>query len=70
MVLLKSAISGRAALVTDLSEHLPAVKAHTAQLRQVLMNLVVNHFPPLRYNGQCRSDSRYNGARHSGPGPC
>jgi PAS domain S-box-containing protein len=40
--LLKSAISKRAALVTDLSDHLPAVKAHTAQLRQVLMNLVVN----------------------------
>ena len=40
--LLKSAISKRAALVTDLSEHLPAVKARTAQLRQVLMNLVVN----------------------------
>ena len=40
--LLKSAISKRAVLVTDLSEHLPAVKARTAQLDQVLMNLVVN----------------------------
>jgi PAS domain S-box-containing protein len=40
--LLKSAISKRAALVTDLSEHLPAVKARTAQLRQIVMNLVVN----------------------------
>jgi PAS domain S-box-containing protein len=40
--LLKSAISKRVTLVTDLSEHLPAVKARTAQLRQVLMNLVVN----------------------------
>ncbi len=40
--LLRSAISKRAALATDLSERLPAVKAHTAQLRQVLMNLVVN----------------------------
>ncbi len=40
--LLKSAISKRAALVTDLSEHLPAVKARTAQLGQVLMNLVLN----------------------------
>ena len=40
--LLKSAISKRAALVTDLGENLPAVKARTAQLRQVLMNLVVN----------------------------
>src|SRR5215208_1507970 len=40
--LLKSTISKRAALVTDLSEHLPAVKARTAQLRQVVMNLVGN----------------------------
>ena len=40
--LLKSAISKRATLVTELSEDLPAVKARTAQLRQVLMNLVVN----------------------------
>ncbi len=40
--LLKSAISKRVVLVTDLSEHLPAVKARAAQLRQVLMNLVVN----------------------------
>jgi len=40
--LLKAAISKRAVLVTDLSEHLPAVKARTAQLRQVVMNLVVN----------------------------
>jgi two-component system cell cycle sensor histidine kinase/response regulator CckA len=40
--LLRSAVSKRVTLVTDLSEHLPAVKARTAQLRQVLMNLVVN----------------------------
>jgi signal transduction histidine kinase len=40
--LLKSAISKRATLVTDLSEHLPAIKARTAQIRQVVMNLVVN----------------------------
>jgi PAS domain S-box-containing protein len=40
--LLKSAISKRATLVTDLSEHLPPIKARPAQLRQVVMNLVVN----------------------------
>jgi PAS domain S-box-containing protein len=40
--LLKSAISKRAELVTDLSEHLPAIKARPAQLRQIVMNLVVN----------------------------
>jgi PAS domain S-box-containing protein len=40
--LLKSSISKRAELVTDLSEHLPPIKARPAQLRQVLMNLVVN----------------------------
>jgi PAS domain S-box-containing protein len=40
--LLKSAISKRAELVTDLGEHLPAVKARTAEIRQVVMNLVVN----------------------------
>ena len=40
--LIKSAISKRAVLVNDLSEHLPGVEARTAQLGQVLMNLVVN----------------------------
>jgi CheY-like chemotaxis protein len=40
--LLKSGISKRVALVTDLSEHLPPIKARPAQLRQVVMNLVVN----------------------------
>jgi PAS domain S-box-containing protein len=40
--LLKSAVSKRAALVTDLSEHLPTIKARPAQLRQIVMNLVVN----------------------------
>jgi CheY-like chemotaxis protein len=40
--LLKSATSKRAALVTDLSEDLPPIKARPAQLRQVVMNLVVN----------------------------
>jgi PAS domain S-box-containing protein len=39
---LKSAISKRAELVTDLGEHLPTIKARTAQIRQVVMNLVVN----------------------------
>ena len=40
--LLKVCISERATLVTDLGEHLPAVKARAAQLRQIVMNLVVN----------------------------
>jgi PAS domain S-box-containing protein len=40
--LLKSAISKRAALATDLSEHLPPIKARPAQIRQIVMNLVVN----------------------------
>jgi nitrogen-specific signal transduction histidine kinase/ActR/RegA family two-component response regulator len=40
--LLKSAISKRAELVTDLSEYLPPIKARPAQIRQVVMNLVVN----------------------------
>ena len=48
--LLKSSISKRAALVTDLSEHLPAVKARSAQLRQVLMNLVVNASDAIKDN--------------------
>jgi PAS domain S-box-containing protein len=39
---LKSAISRRATLVTDLSEQLPPIKARPAELRQVVMNLVVN----------------------------
>jgi PAS domain S-box-containing protein len=53
--LLKSAISKRAALVTDLSEHLPPIKARPAQLRQVVMNLVVNACDALKdTNGEIR----------------
>jgi CheY-like chemotaxis protein len=40
--LLRSTIPTRALLRSDLGEQLPAVKARTAQIRQVLMNLVVN----------------------------
>jgi CheY-like chemotaxis protein len=40
--LLKSAISKRVVLVTDLSHDLPAVKARASQLCQIVMNLVVN----------------------------
>ena len=40
--LLKASVSKHAALVTDLGENLPAVKARAAQLRQIVMNLVVN----------------------------
>ena len=40
--LLTVCISGRATLVTDFDKNLPAVKARAAQIRQVVMNLVVN----------------------------
>jgi nitrogen-specific signal transduction histidine kinase/CheY-like chemotaxis protein len=40
--LLKASVSKHAALVTDLRRDLPAVKARAAQIRQILMNLVVN----------------------------
>jgi PAS domain S-box-containing protein len=53
--LLKSAISKRAALITNLSEHLPPIKARPAQLRQVVMNLVVNASDALKdTNGEIR----------------
>jgi CheY-like chemotaxis protein len=40
--LLKATISKHAVLVTDLRNDLPAVNARAAQIRQILMNLVVN----------------------------
>lgn len=40
--LLKVTVSTHATLVTDLGENLPPVKARAAQLRQIVMNLVVN----------------------------
>jgi CheY-like chemotaxis protein/two-component sensor histidine kinase len=40
--LLKVSVSSHATLVTDLGENLPAVNARAAQLRQIVMNLVVN----------------------------
>jgi nitrogen-specific signal transduction histidine kinase/ActR/RegA family two-component response regulator len=40
--LLRASISKHAALVTDLRDELPAVNARAAQIRQILMNLVVN----------------------------
>ena len=40
--LLKVAVSRHVALVTDLGEDLPAVRARGAQLSQIVMNLVVN----------------------------
>jgi PAS domain S-box-containing protein len=40
--LLKVTVSRHAALVTDLGEGLPAVRARTAQLSQIVINLVVN----------------------------
>ena len=46
--LLKSAVSKRATLATDLSDHLPPIKARPAQIRQIVMNLVVNASDALR----------------------
>jgi len=40
--LLKVTVSRHATLLTELDENLPAVKARPAQLRQIVMNLVVN----------------------------
>jgi CheY-like chemotaxis protein len=40
--LLKVAVSRHVALVTDLGEDLPAVRARAAQLSQIVMNLVLN----------------------------
>ena len=40
--LLKVAVSRHVALITDLGEDLPAVRARGAQLSQIVMNLVVN----------------------------
>jgi PAS domain S-box-containing protein len=40
--LLTVCVSGRATLLTDFDKNLPAVKARAAQIRQIVMNLVVN----------------------------
>ena len=40
--LFKASVSKHATLVTDLRDDLPAVNARAAQIRQILMNLVVN----------------------------
>jgi CheY-like chemotaxis protein len=40
--LLEGAVSGKAALIYDLADDLPAVEADTAQLSQVVMNLITN----------------------------
>ncbi|HKE25199.1 MAG TPA: PAS domain-containing protein [Bryobacteraceae bacterium] len=40
--LLQVSVSRHATIVTDLAENLPAVNARPAQLRQIVMNLVVN----------------------------
>jgi PAS domain S-box-containing protein len=40
--LVKASLSKHATLLTDLRDDLPAVKARAAQIRQILMNLVVN----------------------------
>jgi two-component system, cell cycle sensor histidine kinase and response regulator CckA len=58
--LLAVCVSGRATLVTDFDKNLPAVKARTAQIRQIVMNLVVNasdaiqdHDGVIRVTTQC-----------------
>jgi PAS domain S-box-containing protein len=48
MGLLKVSVSRHATIVTDLAESLPAVKARPAQLRQIVMNLVVNASDAIR----------------------
>lgn len=48
LVLLKVVVSGKATLVTNLSETLPAVQARTAQVNQIVMNLIVNASEALR----------------------
>ena len=46
--LLKASVSKNATLVTDLRHDLPAVNARAAQIRQILMNLVVNASDAIR----------------------
>jgi len=52
--LLKVAVSRQAALVTNLSGDLPAVRAHPAELSQIVMNLVVNASEALDRDGVIR----------------
>jgi PAS domain S-box-containing protein len=75
--LLKVSVSRHATIVTDLAENLPAVNARPAQLRQIVMNLVVNASDAIRDRegiirdhqmrdvGSCR---RLGNIRLSGPG--
>jgi PAS domain S-box-containing protein len=46
--LLKVSVSRHATIVTDLAENLPAIKARSAQIRQIVMNLVVNASDAIR----------------------
>jgi PAS domain S-box-containing protein len=46
--LLRVSVSRHATIVTDLAESLPAIKARPAQLRQIVMNLVVNASDAIR----------------------
>jgi nitrogen-specific signal transduction histidine kinase/ActR/RegA family two-component response regulator len=49
--LLKVTVSPHATLRTDLGTNLPAVKARAAQLRQIVMNLVMNASDAIRHGG-------------------
>jgi signal transduction histidine kinase len=58
--LLKVAVSRHVALITDLGEDLPAVRARGAQLSQMVMNLVVNASDALgNRDGLIRVSTRY-----------
>jgi two-component system, cell cycle sensor histidine kinase and response regulator CckA len=54
LTLLKVTASGRATLSTDLSENPPVVRARAAQIRQIVMNLVVNAADATKGDGVIR----------------
>ncbi|HXK04170.1 MAG TPA: PAS domain-containing protein [Verrucomicrobiae bacterium] len=67
--LLKFSISKRAALHTGLSPDLPAVRASGAQIRQIVMNLVMNASEAIGdRDGEIRLTTRRIAVRHERPG--